>query len=265
MQSLRSTSVRRLYLSATVSVTRTRPTLQLPALFCHTRPFASSSPRWDSSASQFHRQTIQEMKEEPSDVEGAERCVTPPPFASHCALTILHQCTNKSQKCKQHTVYWEHAVLNYGRRATGNILRIRAIAQGSNRCVPASSHLSYFHALTFFEAKNNKGMPMGYAHIDFESKEAAIKANKDHQESPMTIGDREIRMDYAFPATHKGGPPPPRRAVKDRFEPCPTIFIGGVPYEATRDDIRESLKPLGEVVAVRICALPRIRTFERYT
>ena len=97
---------------------------------------------------------------------------------------------------------------------------------------------------------------MGYAHVDFESKESTIKAIKDHEESPMTIGDREVRMDYAFPWRHSGGPAPPRRAVKDRNEPAPTIFVGNIPYAATRDDIREALNPLGSVTAVRICACP---------
>ena len=94
---------------------------------------------------------------------------------------------------------------------------------------------------------------MGYAHMDFQSKEHAIKVNKDHEESPMTIGDREIRIDYAFPWRHKGGPAPPRRAVKDRREPSYTVFVGNIPYEATRDDIRAALEPFGDVVAIRIC------------
>jgi len=100
---------------------------------------------------------------------------------------------------------------------------------------------------------------MGYAHVDFKEKEDAIKANKDHKESSMTIGDREIKLDYAFPWRHKGGPPLPRRAVKDRHEPGPTIFVGNVPYEATREDIGEAMKSLGDVVAVRIGAsLPKL-------
>ena len=112
-------------------------------------------------------------------------------------------------------------------------------------------------AKIFSKARNDDGRSMGFAHVDFESKEPAIKANRDHEESPMMIGDREIRMNHAFPYTHKGGPPLPRRAIKERREPAPTIFVGNLPYEATKDDIREALKPLGEVVAVRVCALPR--------
>jgi len=96
---------------------------------------------------------------------------------------------------------------------------------------------------------------MGYAHVDFESKEDAVRANKDHKESPMTLGDREIRMDYAFPQRDRGGPALPRRAVKDRREPSPTIFVGKVPQAATREDIHEALEPLGNVVAVRIRVL----------
>lgn len=79
-----------------------------------------------------------------------------------------------------------------------------------------------------------------------------MKVNKDHQESPMMIEDREIRMDYAYPPRPKGSPALPRRAVKERHEPGPTVFVGNVPYAATREDIREVLKPFGDVVDVRI-------------
>ena len=97
---------------------------------------------------------------------------------------------------------------------------------------------------------------MGYAHVDFESKRDAAKAIKDHDESSMVIGDREIRMDYAHPLGQKGDSPSPRRAVKDRHEPSHTVFVGNVSYEAKEKDIHEALKSFGNVVAVRIGALP---------
>ena len=87
------------------------------------------------------------------------------------------------------------------------------------------------------------------------SKQDAVKVKKDHQESPMIIGDREISLNYSFPPRDRGGPALPRRAVKDRHPPSATIFIGNVPYEATREDIREGVKHLGDVTAVRIGAL----------
>lgn len=107
----------------------------------------------------------------------------------------------------------------------------------------------------FSEAKDYNDKPLGYAHLEFESQQDATKVNKDHKQSPMTIGDREIRMDYAFPWRQKGSPPPSRRAVKDRREPGRTVFLGNVPYEATREDIREVMEHLGDVAAVRICVL----------
>ncbi|KAF9645184.1 RNA-binding domain-containing protein [Thelephora ganbajun] len=115
----------------------------------------------------------------------------------------------------------------------------------------------------FSKARHEDGKSQGYAHADFESKQDAIRANKDHQESAMRIGDRKIRMEYAFPQRDKGGSAPPRRAVKARHEPSPTIFIGNIPYEATREDISEALKPLGNAVAVRI-ALNREGKPKRY-
>ena len=110
------------------------------------------------------------------------------------------------------------------------------------------------YANTFPKARDDSGRSMGYAHLDFRSKQDAIKANEDHQESPMMIGDREIRLNYSFPSRDRGGPALPRRAVKDRHPPSATIFIGGVPYEATKEDICESVKHLGDVTTVRIGA-----------
>ena len=69
------------------------------------------------------------------------------------------------------------------------------------------------------------------------------------------IGDRELRLDYAYPLGQKGVPPL-RRAVNDHHEPNPTVFIGNVPHAAKREDIREALKHLGNVVNVRIGPLP---------
>ena len=95
---------------------------------------------------------------------------------------------------------------------------------------------------------------MGYAHVDFESKQDAIKAFKDHSESPIMIEDRELRVDYAYPQSERGTSPH-LRAVKDRHQASPTIFIGKLPYEARSEDIREALKSLGNVVTVRVGAL----------
>lgn len=95
---------------------------------------------------------------------------------------------------------------------------------------------------------------MGYAHVDFESKQDAIKAFKDHSESPIMIEDRELRVDYAYPQSERGSSPQ-LRAVKDRRPPSSTIFIGGLPYEATEDDIRNALTSHGNVLAVRVGAL----------
>lgn len=95
---------------------------------------------------------------------------------------------------------------------------------------------------------------MGYAHVDFESKQDAIKAFKDHSESPIMIEDRELRVDYAYPQSERGTSPQ-LRAVKDRHQASPTIFIGKLPYEARSEDIREALKSLGNVVTVRVGAL----------
>jgi len=136
----------------------------------------------------------------------------------------------------------------------GNIFCIWVPKQGRNRCVlkPSSSR-SHPRAVNLLsKAKDDGGRSMGFAHIDFESKEDAVRANKDHEGSPVTIGGREIRIEYAFPQRQRGGLALPRRVVKDHHEPSPTIFVGNVPPVVTREDIREALGSLGDIAAVRI-------------
>ena len=70
------------------------------------------------------------------------------------------------------------------------------------------------------------------------------------------IGDRQARIEYGrYNKRHGDGPPSPRRGVKERHEPSPVIYVGNVPHEATKSDILEVMKPLGDAKAVRICAL----------
>ena len=71
----------------------------------------------------------------------------------------------------------------------------------------------------------------------------------------MMLDGRIIRLDYAYPTSNQGGPLSQRRGVKDRREPSPTIFLGNIPPDATRDDIHEVMKSFGDVVAIRIGAL----------
>jgi len=106
----------------------------------------------------------------------------------------------------------------------------------------------------FSKAKGAQGGSLGFAHVDFEEQRDAIKAFKDHNESPTIIEDREIRVDYAYPLKI-GGSPPQMRAVKNHRKPTPIIFIAKLPCEAKEEDIREALKPLGDAIAVRAGAL----------
>lgn len=110
--------------------------------------------------------------------------------------------------------------------------------------------------LTFCEGKDREGRPEGYAHVEFESKGDAVKVSEDHNESPIRIGGREVWIGFASPSPREGSPTSVLRAIKGHPKPSPTIFVVNVPYEATRDDIREALKHIGDVAAVRIGALP---------
>jgi len=90
---------------------------------------------------------------------------------------------------------------------------------------------------------------LGYAHVEFAEKSSAVKVFKDNEERPVMIGDRPVRVDFAWPRGPKG----PRRDV-DRTpkEPSPTLFLGNLPPETTQEDIIEVLAPIGVVVGVRI-------------
>ena len=90
MQSLRSTSVLRLCLSATASVARPPPNPVLSSLFCRTRSFTPSSTRWNSNTSQFYHRIIEETKEEkPNGTDEVKRHATLHLLAFR-ALTVLH-------------------------------------------------------------------------------------------------------------------------------------------------------------------------------
>lgn len=81
-----------------------------------------------------------------------------------------------------------------------------------------------------------------------------MKAREDHNESPVTIDNRKIKMDYAFPMVPRENGDSQRFGIGE-YNPSPTIFIGNLHRETKEKDILEALKPLGSVVEVRICAL----------
>jgi RNA recognition motif-containing protein len=66
--------------------------------------------------------------------------------------------------------------------------------------------------------------------------------------------DRTLRVDYAFPVVPSGGPGPPRRGVKDRHKPSPTLFVGNLHPEATKEDVTKAFEGFGDIVGVRIGA-----------
>jgi len=124
--------------------------------------------------------------------------------------------------------------------------------------IGAPTHLHLYRlpsTNTFPQGKNAEGGHRGYAHVEFESEKDAIRAHEAHDESPITIDDREIRMDFGAPSSNRGSPTQ-RRGIKERREPSPTIYVGNVPLNATRDDIHEALKSLGDMAAIRIGGLP---------
>jgi hypothetical protein len=110
MQSLRSTSLRRLCLSVTASATRRPQNPLLSVLACRKPLFTSPSTRWYSSADQFHHQTHQtsretgeetlgEVEETLGEVEEVGRCVMPHPLAVHSLIARLGNSRAQLTRC----------------------------------------------------------------------------------------------------------------------------------------------------------------------
>lgn len=100
--------------------------------------------------------------------------------------------------------------------------------------------------------RTKDGASRGYAHVELSTKRDAMRASKHFEESPLVLGGRIVRFDYGYPKFAKGEGGPPRRAIKDRYEPGPTIFVGHLSEVAQEEDILDALKPHGKVVAVRL-------------
>jgi nucleolin len=104
----------------------------------------------------------------------------------------------------------------------------------------------------FSTGVNSDGRSLGYAHVKFQSSSSAEKVYKDHEENPVTIDGREIRIDFAAP---RGSKVSPQRADRSPRAPSSTLFVGNLSEEVTKEDMLEVLQPLGGVVQIRLGAL----------
>jgi nucleolin len=95
---------------------------------------------------------------------------------------------------------------------------------------------------------NDSGRLRGYAHVDFSSSRAASKAL---ELDGQYIGKRFVSISMAKPVGAGGATTMP---ISNRPRPhgCTTLFVKGLPYDSSEDDISAVFKAFGNVLSVRI-------------
>ncbi|KAG7442694.1 uncharacterized protein BT62DRAFT_973347 [Guyanagaster necrorhizus] len=95
---------------------------------------------------------------------------------------------------------------------------------------------------------NSNGIPMGYAHVTFESQECAERLFKSHQEEPFVFGTRQARIELSIPSKARET----RESGETKSLPTRTLYVGNLPYNMTEDDIRYELSSFGEILRVQM-------------
>ncbi|KAK0189965.1 hypothetical protein F5146DRAFT_1053372 [Armillaria mellea] len=103
-------------------------------------------------------------------------------------------------------------------------------------------------------AVNPNGVPLGYAHVTFDSPEEAERLYQSHQTEPFVFGTRQARIELSKQPLRVREP---RAPVPTNTTPTRVIYIGNLPYNMTEDDIRYELSSFGEITRVRMGANSR--------
>ncbi|KAG0168583.1 hypothetical protein DFQ28_004709 [Apophysomyces sp. BC1034] len=94
--------------------------------------------------------------------------------------------------------------------------------------------------------KNNKG----FAHVYFDSAEAMEKAIA---KSEQKLDGRALLIKNANNFERKdGAPAPTKETIKQKNPPCPTVFLGNLSFDATREKIQEHFAWCGTIRKVRL-------------
>lgn len=108
------------------------------------------------------------------------------------------------------------------------------------------------------EVREGDSNGIRHAFLQFKSRESAMKAKKDQEEFPLSVRNSKIRMDCKSPRTREGTSRSPQPAFEGRPGSCAILFVGDIHGQATKKDVLEALKPLGNVVSIRMGMLPCI-------
>ena len=93
--------------------------------------------------------------------------------------------------------------------------------------------------------KDMEGKPRGIAFVKFESHAECAKALE--SSNGAMVGGRPIRANYSGEKIASAGGAGPRNSKNDF-----TVFVGNIPFSATKESVSEFFKEAGEVVDVRI-------------
>ncbi|KAF9007800.1 RNA-binding domain-containing protein [Hymenopellis radicata] len=92
------------------------------------------------------------------------------------------------------------------------------------------------------------GRPSGWAMVEFETEDAAASVVRDHLAQPFVFGGRTANIDYAKKQSVSPGGP---RTRGDKA-PTSTLFMGGLSFQASEQDVYEAFSEFGSVKRVSI-------------
>jgi RNA recognition motif-containing protein len=101
------------------------------------------------------------------------------------------------------------------------------------------------------------GRPAGFAHVEFRSLEAAMRALEGHQQAPLEGAGRRLTLDWAHRASVA-----PRESGTARgpfareSPPSATLFIGNLPFNTSQLVVSAKIKPVQSAKELRLGACP---------
>ena len=97
----------------------------------------------------------------------------------------------------------------------------------------------------------DSGRSRGFGYVDFESAADAKKASQ--QAAGMEVDGRALRVDLQAPRTPRDRADTRAKRFNDELsDPTNTLFLGGLAWSLTEDDIWNAFSEYGEVAGVRL-------------
>lgn len=111
-----------------------------------------------------------------------------------------------------------------------------------------SDTASHYGSIAVRSATDSTGRPLGFAHIDFPSTEAAQSFMSAVENGEVRFGDRVQRVDFA----RRHRPVESRKDERPLSQPSKTLYLANLLYSTDESDIREVMEPFGEITRVTI-------------